>query len=1147
MIASQDIKLFKSEVMDDTPEGGGRMTGIEVVDGQLNNVFDDRHDLEEIHGSVTLRKIFGGVTTANRDLSLGAHAAVTRPSSDPRVSTMLIALRNHSDRRAAARDYLEKYLLPGGIAPIILFGPQPKDAMQLSALQRPSDQPPSIGDVLCLSIEKDGHPNNGFQQFVRITQIDDEINRPEGQGAVALRIMYIGISEPLAVTFPGANILDYSPELDSRPTRVRYTTVSPSAQYYGCEPITQPIVHGSLTLYLRDILQPIVPSAYSESPLIDQQLGAETLTIAQSGPSMVTENLGAYAAVGVRSFTLMSSAVPRSVQVQLGDTTWTDDGDGGFTRTVGTSAAVPTIAHAARTLTLSGLAGVPASITVSYLPAAAVPAVQHTDGILIDENNRGFTFTRILPIAPAPGTAIATYRALGRWYTLRDDGSGVLVGPAGAGTGTVNTLAKSITLTCAVQPDIGSHVLFGCGSAVHFKQQTAVAVEIGVIDLQGEEDHWKPGTVSVSYSDGVDTYTSDDSATPGLLAGTLGSGLVDYKAGRVRLRPTQLRASAAEYTLAYDVADYVTETPAVQPLPVDGYVEVSTSESVAPLASGAGSITVLFNSSRGGSKEVTLQVVGTTLVRRAEYQTLWGGYFDIYAGTFNPATGTFRFLASIDVRAYSYGSFLGWLEYTAETLTYASIVSMSTVDSGAAGTGQSESHTPTELQVDLQRALIDRIVAGSVLFNLAGRDYFDAAGTLFYLDGNRTPVPAGVLDYVTGLGTITDWPQAMRSVSVKALLTRYGAWTMSRALWRVNGSPLRPESFQVTDGTNAWIADDNGDLQGPAGLTGTINTETGVYDVTFDPPVAPELARYNAVVLTYLPLNPDIIGLNPVRLPLNGKVPIFRPGYGAIIVNEQTYTLPNPAVAGQTYNVGRTLLSRMVVRDAEGTRVPSDRYTFDLDAGTITMATPLNLGSYVQPLQVAHRIEDKVEVVDAQLGGVLKITGFIGHDYPVEGTYVCSILEYGTLQARTSIPFDQVNWTGVWSDVPVTAGANAEADAINYPIQVANKGAVTERWRFEFINTTTFRLYGESRGLIGQWAIDTDYAPNNPAAGAPYMTVRKEFWSGGGWAFGNIVRVNTYANAAPMWLAQCRLKGPVTVSPDSAVVEFRLNPQEAGA
>ncbi|WP_410925238.1 hypothetical protein, partial [Pseudomonas aeruginosa] len=41
--------------------------------------------------------------------------------------------------------------------------------------------------------------------------------------------------------------------------------------------------------------------------------------------------------------------------------------------------------------------------------------------------------------------------------------------------------------------------------------------------------------------------------------------------------------------------------------------------------------------------------------------------------------------------------------------------------------------------------------------------------------------------------------------------------------------------------------------------------------------------RYSAVAYSYLPLDAALLGIDPVRLPSDGRVPIFRPGGFAVV------------------------------------------------------------------------------------------------------------------------------------------------------------------------------------------------------------------------------------------------------------------------
>ena len=53
-IQTADIKILKSQVLLDTTDGGGAMTGSEVIDGQSNNLFPDISELDRTYGRIAL-------------------------------------------------------------------------------------------------------------------------------------------------------------------------------------------------------------------------------------------------------------------------------------------------------------------------------------------------------------------------------------------------------------------------------------------------------------------------------------------------------------------------------------------------------------------------------------------------------------------------------------------------------------------------------------------------------------------------------------------------------------------------------------------------------------------------------------------------------------------------------------------------------------------------------------------------------------------------------------------------------------------------------------------------------------------------------------------------------------------------------------
>lgn len=420
-----------------------------------------------------------------------------------------------------------------------------------------------------------------------------------------------------------------------------------------------------------------------------------------------------------------------------------------------------------------------------------------------------------------------------------------------------------------------------------------------------------------------------------------------------------------------------------------------------------------------------------------------------------------------------------------------------------------------------------------------------------------------------GKATLSAWDAGAAPTVVQPAISSGVVMTGSRdvltdaVIFRTAAAPIKPSSFQVTgtleDGTAiSATADATGKIVSTY-IKGKIDVETGVVVLRFgqdtttpsDPlnpgaskinlsylgisgvnwvnskMVQADTLRYNAVAYSYIPLAANILGMDPVRLPSDGKVPIFRSGTVAVLHNTQTTTAATVST-GQTISVGRIRLSRVRVIGNDGATISSG-YTANLDAGTVTFN---NVTGYSQPVRIEHRIEDAALVSSAQITGQLQFTRPITHAYPASTSYVSSALLVGDMQSRVSRVFDQNTWTNVWSDDLIGDGATATYNTIDHPITTNNLGAVTERWILRFTNTTTFQCIGEHLGLIGTGNTTTDFAPTNPATGQPYFTVAAVGW-GGGWSSGNVLRINTVGAIAPVWVARVIQQSQPTNTSDS--------------
>lgn len=302
--------------------------------------------------------------------------------------------------------------------------------------------------------------------------------------------------------------------------------------------------------------------------------------------------------------------------------------------------------------------------------------------------------------------------------------------------------------------------------------------------------------------------------------------------------------------------------------------------------------------------------------------------------------------------------------------------------------------------------------------------------------------------------------------------------------------------------------------------------------------VDPNSAIMSCVVSSYLPLDADLLGLNTVRLPIDGKVPIFKDGEIILIHNTEQYTCPTPLSANQSFNVGRTDLGMIELYDSLGVYIPETaNYIVDIATGDVVMEDPLDLSAYTEPLVALHRIEDMMLVSDVQVTGNMACTSAITNNYDAANTYVSSILPIGDIQARVYNKIVQKSWSGEWSNLQIGDGILSNFDDVNYPIEVVNKNATQERWALIFESSTTVKVVGENLGVIATGVSilnDISY----PADGNPYFIIRKEGW-GSGWSTGNVVRFNTAAGNFPVWFCRATLQGPPTESSDNYTIAIR--------
>lgn len=1191
-ITATDIKLLESERMSDTTDGGGRKTSRVIPDGVAGNIFPKVSRLDSVYGRVNLRKVFGAVQTADGDTYAGAHAIITDAPDNDKIHTTIFSTASEFDTRTSARDRVESFVTVGPESRMTLLGRQLTGQQSVSAYQRIEESLPEIGEVIALSAEVNGLAT--AQQYCRIQSVDSEIRtftETAGNGYVEFkrRVLTLGIGVPLRYEFNGPENASQSSSV-GRPSKIRTTTVVDAARYYGIKKLAEPIVAGDLGMKVQSVYTHIVPTTNREAPLSNLAVGS-ALNISAARTSARNETVATSVAVSSKMYT-MRPITPGTLTVSgSGITAVSDDKKGGISNDTFSA----TVDYEAGTITRTGGSANPSSYSLSYVPGGAATQTAHSIDTAITLGNRGSVYAFTLNPLPSPGSTSVDFLALGKWYRLRDDGAGGVSGSDPAyGVGNIDYATGAVVVTLGSLPDVGSSVILNWGSPAHYAIHAGATSAADVTlkqSLQLTELPIDVNSVSISYVSGGVTYTALDDAD-GVVSGGGIVGKVNYTTGLVEIGyTTRLPDTGGPVTVTYSklTVDVVTDV-ATRSSNQAGGASITLSSAVKP---GSLFCNLNFTSAVGLAGWLLVRDNGAGLVFVPGGQKIVGNNVgskdgviasDTAIGGINYATGVITITNGAPANTsistpVNWESVLPistplffWRDETHTVSVTSAVGTFGWVDSSIGTHIDAQtavfSFASTPVSVAILKTTTARLVPGSLLFSLGGKSYIDRSGVL-YADVSNTSgsgTQAGTIDYTTGTATLTNWTDGTAlALSVDAALTTIGEYTSYTMYFRTAGSPIRPGSLylQVSSETGESITatgDASGVITGTK-VKGTIDHDTGIVRLRFGSMVTaagneaepwysagsvvggmifkpitviPSTFKYNAVVLTSLPINADILGIDPVRLPVDGRVPIYRPADVIVIHNTDTFALPNPAVASTTYNVGRANLSELWLVDSTGAKVDPAKYTYSLDAGTVTMAAGLTLTGLVQPLVAHHRIEDMAMLSDVQINGQLSVSAQIPRAYDAN-SFVSSALLFGDMNARVENVHDLMafsNWTNV-----VGTQSNAQYNDIDYPLEVLNNGALSERWRINFTTTTTFQVIGENLGVIYTGSTSADCFPANALTGNPYFVIRAAGW-GAGWSAGNQLRFNTVGAAAPIWIARTVLPG-ATLNGDSFSMQMR--------
>ena len=1188
-ILTGDIKLVASQVMDDVPEGGGAPTATVITDGTSNAIFPDISELDRAGGRVNLRKLHVSVQTMDTDTYMGSNIIVSEPPADPNVSVTLFSTRDTFDRRDAASARVESYLTKGPMWGGMLLENHIAGQRAVQILQGVDAELPRIGQTMVL-VQNEGATNER-NQYIRTTEVSAVKRKFEdSQGKmVDMNVVTCSISDALRTDFQGSEgNAKAAPAAGA--TRIRDTTVADAGSYVGVVPLAAAANLGTFSIRASSVYTQLVPSAQTETPLVDLKPNGEQVVLsAAGGPMTITTSVALNTS---HTISVGQAIMPNTLKLTTGSLTLVDDG--GLLSAAGSAVGAVDYANGLISITDPSVSYAGAK-TIIYTPAATPVRSLHTASWAVTAESRSSTLVAIFDPAPKPGSFALSYRAQGRWYTLRDAGNGQLRSAFGSvGAGTLNFNTGSMMVTLAALPDAGTQVLatYGLATADTAVYGTAIAAQ-SVFTLANAGV--APGTVTLTWvTGGVDKTAADNGQ--GLLTGDA-TGKVDYLDGLITFKPLILPSSGAQVSIEYSWGPPIEESfQAPERFAPDGHIEiVLANPNVLPRTVKVEWNTVYDEKDLTIEGQISTRWLSLTYKPRVDpivivHDNGAGGFQTRpeCAGVIIYAAGTLSFKPDtvialpkpnwtkvvIGTQVFDNAWFSGTLA-TEKTVfggfIYQTIGAIMPTDmsgyvkvtyrTSAAGTTNTEVFS-VNFQIDLTQSSSEPIVGGSCSFTLGGTRFVDRQGSLITnIDpATGSGLTSGSINYSTGMASLTVLPVgAPNSGVITSMVTSQSPMPVTDVQFRTSTAPIRPSSLAVqfvladddAQVSHIVTSDANGRIES-ANVTGKVDYETGIVSLAFGKwelaagnetkswydaskiigghifvasAVMADSIRYAAVAYSYLPLDANILGIDPVRLPSDGRVPIFRPGGFAVVGNTQSITAT--VTNGQTINCARVRLSRVRVVGFDGNVINSG-YSVDLEAGMVTFSA---VAGYSQPVRIEHRVEDMAVVSDVQISGELTFTRPLTHEYPITSppsSFVSSALIAGDLKARVSVLFDQATWNGTtWLDGVSGTAATGTFNDVLAPIVVTNKGAVSERWALVFTNTTSFNVIGEHVGVIAIGSTNTDLSPNNPATNTPYFKVPALGW-GIGWAAGNMLRFNTVGAMTPVWVVRTIQQGPNT-------------------
>ena len=1303
-----DIKLKQSQRLDDTDYGGGQATSIDVISGQINNLYPDISRLDRTYGRVSLRKAFLQVDTDDRSTYYGAHAVITKNASDPNVSVCFFTDDDWFSQRYAAKTRIENYLVQGPLFIACLWGNHYKGTKMLQLHTSVVIEAPKNGDVLVLVANPD--TNSEKKQYVRIQKVEESIQQfaSSDNHTYNKKIINLTLGTAIAHDFVGEDMFYGITGYNSRLSTCIYTTsVADASRYYGISKLIENASVNDTQIRVDSIYTSLLPSTQSSTAITDASVNSNVTTlvdmtdenanvIVKSVSHRIEPNGKFHIGEGVKRGSLNWMASPLTVRDTLADGTV-------YGIRNGVESAIGSIDYTTGIITfLSTISTTQTNGELRYTPAVEASQASISGGIPIEVGNRGYTYTYLCDPIPMRGSLRVDYLAGGKWYTLKDNGTGVLAGAdASVGSGNINLMTGSVNLTLGAQPDIGSMILFFWARETRFYRLGNQVVQLQY-NFRLRHQGIARNTLKISWNLSYPSYTSTivDDGRGNLKVATVKNasedtynitdikvGTIAYATGEVNFKPyignraiQTIPLAQENFWIRYHYGETKKKDFPMPPRNQDGRITLIVPD--APILPNTVRVEWHTDLQEYEVKERTIITVRNIDPTHVYYDDGEGHFADervndvdetLIAGdkksTVDYATGQINFMPDrtvvFPVAKYEWKTVeqatsgnttttkqeyvFSYIEYYPGACTFPTDGTVYVEYRTEDGTNKADYQLDLPKTYYIQPTSKLELIPGSVKFSANGLTLNASSGELVdnthYIIDNGTGTLYHSINRNTGIGTVCGYINyEERSITIiddaffpEQLYIKEAIGTMnidpvSYIIFRTPAAPLLPGVLQIRatmgDGTSlVGSAGTDGKIQGD-GVNGEVDFTTGICKVTFGkwendtwltlPPeeqpfwyrgaqksggkvwhpytVKASTILLNCVATYFLSLESKLLGLDPVRLPIDGKVPIFRDGYIVLIHSSKdtllydgSSPLTGAPAANKTYSTNRTGLSDLALYDSTGKYYPEMtagaycpelnknkvNYTVNVQDGTVTFGQSPDLNDYTLPmvnnqyqtyqlpLKAKTRIEDMCLATDTQITGHIGLSRPLTHAYVAGETMVSSVLASGDLQAAAYNEFIQNSWDNVWSDDLRGYNPLASYDLVNFPIQVVNKGGIKERWLIRFTSSDKFDIVGENLGVLasglpvqpisngglvsmgqaqeinGQvvtsgWVQEGDHAILH----CVNKLTLNDYWTmdsrgfSEGWQAGNCIRFNTDGANVPYWFVRTTLQAPPTEATD---------------